>query len=153
MRLEGYDKQELWKSKLSLRGKKSIDRRSSSTKLLQYINTFLLIYKWFLIMDVDQYKADPWGKWINMATIIQHRSMQTRFKLGHSYKTYNVDICQMDANLSTTTTVQMWIHARIYKKYSIATWGKQWALGKYPSSSSCLPQSTILSMWLQVQGK
>ena len=27
-----------------------------------------------------------------------------------------VDLCQMDANLSTTMTIQMYIHARNYKK-------------------------------------
>ena len=100
-------------------------------------------------MDADQYKAYPWERWINMPTRIQHRSMWKRLKLGHSYQTYNVDLCQMDTNLSTTMTIQMWIHARTHINYSIATWGKQWALNKYRGYSSRLPQSTILSMWLQ----
>ena len=43
----------------------------------------------------------------------------------------------------------MWIHARIHRKYSIATQRKQWVLNRYPGSSSRLPQSMILSMWLQ----
>ena len=33
-------------------------------------------------------------------------------KLGHSYQTYNVDLCHTDTNLSIATTIQMWIHAR-----------------------------------------
>ena len=36
-------------------------------------------------------------------------------KLGHSYQTYNVDLCHTDANLSIATTIQMWIHARYTK--------------------------------------
>ena len=36
-------------------------------------------------------------------------------KLGHSYQTYNVDLCHIDANLSIATTIQMWIHARYTK--------------------------------------
>ena len=84
-----------------------------------------------------------------MTLRIQRRSMWKRLKLGHSYQTYNVDLCQMDANLSTTTTIQMWIHARNYIQYSISTWEKKWVLKNLLGSSSRLPQSTILSMWLQ----
>ena len=32
-------------------------------------------------------------------------------KLGHSYQTYNVYLCHIDANLSIAMTIQMWIHA------------------------------------------
>ena len=42
-------------------------------------------------------------------------------KLGHSYKTHNVDLCHTDANLSIATTIQMWIHAR-YKKLHCNLW-------------------------------
>ena len=53
--------------------------------------------------------------------------------------------------------MQIWAQPRTYKcgsmlgiiQNSIATRGKQWTLNKYPGSSSHLPQSTILSMWLQ----
>ena len=36
-------------------------------------------------------------------------------KLGHSYQTYNVDLCHKDANSSIATTIQMWIHVRYTK--------------------------------------
>ena len=36
-------------------------------------------------------------------------------KLGHSYQTYNVDLCHTDTNLSISTTIKMWIHARYTK--------------------------------------
>ena len=36
-------------------------------------------------------------------------------KIGHSYQTYNVDLCHTDSNLSIATTIQMWIHARYTK--------------------------------------
>ena len=101
------------------------------------------------MIDAYQYKVYQWERWINMDTRIQHRYMRRRLKLVHSYQTYNIDICKMGMNLSTAMTIQMWIYARNYTKYSIATWGKQWTLNKYPGSSSCLLQSMILSMWLQ----
>ena len=41
--------------------------------------------------------------------------MQRRLKFGHSYQTYNVDLCHIDTNLSIATTIQMWIHARYTK--------------------------------------
>ena len=49
-----------------------------------------------------------------MATRIQHRSNRG-LKLGHSYQTYNIDICHTDTNLSIAMTIQMWIHARYTK--------------------------------------
>ena len=67
-----------------------------------------------LIMAADQYKADPCEVQTIMATRIQRRSMQRKIKLGHSYQTYNVDLCHTYTNLSTTTTIQMWIHARTH---------------------------------------
>ena len=97
-------------------------------------------------MDIDQYNIDLCEIQKFMHTEIQHRFMRRRLKYGHSYQTYNVYLCQMDTNLSTTMTIQMWIRARTYTKYSITTWGKKCALNKYPGSSSRLPQSTILSM-------
>ena len=51
-----------------------------------------------------------------MATNIQRRSMRRRLKFGHSYQTYNVDLCQLVENLSTTMTIQIWIHARTHTK-------------------------------------
>ena len=35
--------------------------------------------------------------------------------LGHSYWTYNIYLCHIDANLTIATTIQMWIHARYSK--------------------------------------
>ena len=49
-----------------------------------------------------------------MATKIQHRSMRKKLKFGHIYQTYNVDLCHTEANLSTATNIQMWIHARTH---------------------------------------
>ena len=40
--------------------------------------------------------------------------MRIRIKFGHSFQTYNVDLCHTDANLSTTMNIQMWIHARTH---------------------------------------
>ena len=37
--------------------------------------------------------------------------MRRRLKFGHSYQTYNVDLCHTDANLSIAINIQMWIHA------------------------------------------
>ena len=106
MRLEGYYRWELCKNKLSLRGKKSLDRRSSSNWIFCNTSTLWLISKWLLIMAVDQYKTDPCEGWTIMATRIQHRSMRRRLKFGHSYQTYNVDLFLMDANMSKTTDIQ-----------------------------------------------
>ena len=52
--------------------------------------------------------------------------MRRRLKFGHSYQTYNVDLCHTDANMSTATDIQMWIHARNHTKYSITTWGESY---------------------------
>ena len=38
--------------------------------------------------------------------------MQRKLKFGHSYQTYNVDLCHTDTNMRTTMNIQMWIHAR-----------------------------------------
>ena len=40
--------------------------------------------------------------------------MRRRLKFVHSYQTYIVDLCHIDANLSTTMNIQMWIHARTH---------------------------------------
>ena len=40
--------------------------------------------------------------------------MERRLKFGYSYQTYNVDLCHINANLSTATNIQMWIHARTH---------------------------------------
>ena len=66
-----------------------------------------------------------------MATRIQCRSMSYIQKYEHNHDHTNVDPCCESC------------------KDSITTWGKQWALNRYPGSSSHLPQSMILSMWLQ----
>lgn len=99
-----------------------------------------------------------------MATKIQHRSMRRRLKFGHSYQTYNVDLCHIDENMSTTTNTQMWIHARTYTKYFIATWGNQWALLTdtqglclvfhkvrfYPCDYNDLMSNMVETTWLSV---
>ena len=36
-------------------------------------------------------------------------------RLGHSYQTYNVDLCHPDANLSIAMSIKMWFHARYTK--------------------------------------
>ena len=77
------------------------------------MNTLIHIYM-NLIMATESYKEDPYEVQTIMATRIRHQSMRRRLKLGHSYQTYNVDVCHMDANLSTTTTIQMWIHPRTH---------------------------------------
>ena len=114
MRIEGYNRWEIWKRNLSLGGNKLLDRRSS-TKHLQYINTF-----------------DSWGNvsssWLQTNTRqIHERDKQTwlleysvdpcdrGLKLGHRYLIYNVDLCHIDVDLSIAATIQMWIHARYTK--------------------------------------
>ena len=67
-------------------------------------------------MASDQYNADPFEIQTIMATKIQCRSMQRRVKFGHNYQTYNVDLCHTDANLSTTTNIQMCIYAKTHTK-------------------------------------
>ena len=150
MRLEGYDRQELWNSKLSLRGKNQLDWRSR-TRHLQYINTF------------DSW-ANMSSSWLQTNTRQIHerdeKSWQLEYnvdpcdrglKIGHSYQIYNVYLCHTDANLSIATTVQMWIHAgNSYNILHRNLGRKLWVLSNiYPGSWSPLPQSTIISMWLQ----
>ena len=38
-------------------------------------------------------------------------------KLGHSYQTYNVELCHTDTNLIIAIAIKMWIHARYTKLY------------------------------------
>ena len=66
-------------------------------------------------MDSDQYNTYPCEIQKIMATKIHRRSMWRRIKFGHSYQTYNVDICHTNTNMSTTMNIQMWIHARTHK--------------------------------------
>ena len=70
--------------------------------------------------------------------------------LGHKYKKYIIYLCQMNTNFSIVMTIQMWIHART--SYNILHRNLRKVMNtfnKYPGSSSRLPQSTTLSMWLQ----
>ena len=77
-------------------------------------------------MAADQYNADPCETQKVMDTKIQRRYLRRRLKFGHSYQTYNVDLCHTDANMSTIMNIQMWIHARTHTIYSIATWGERY---------------------------
>ena len=85
-----------------------------------------------------------------MATRI-HRRCDRGLKLRHIYQTYNVYLCHIDANLSISTTIQMWIHAGTSYNILHRNLGRKlWLISnRYPGSSSRLPQSTILSIWLQ----
>ena len=62
-------------------------------------------------MATDQYKADPRENKQTWLLEYNVDPCDRGLKLGHSYQTYNIDLCHTDANLSISTTIQMWIHA------------------------------------------
>ena len=113
MRLEGNDrKNNLIEESVVPRQRSNVQNFSSITNFLQHLLHFDTCPKglttWLLTNTMQihvRYKKV-------MATEIQCRSIRRRLKFGHSYQTYNVDLCQMDTNLSTNMTIQMWIHAR-----------------------------------------
>ena len=120
--LEGKDRHNTLKEQGIVSRKRSKGRNFSS--ITNFLQHFLDLSQMTHNMAADQYKACPWGEQINMVTRKHHRSMWRRLKLGHNYETYNVDLCQIDTNLSTSMTIQMWIHAGTHTIYSITTWGK-----------------------------
>ena len=78
-------------------------------------------------------------------------SMWRRLKLGNSYLIYNiVDLFHTDTNLSTTTTIQMWIHAMTYRNTPSQHGESNYHFNRYSGPSSHLPQSTIISIWIHV---
>ena len=85
-----------------------------------------------------------------MDTKIQHRSMQRRLKLGHSYQTYNVYLFHTDTNLSIATTIQMWIHATTHTNTPLQPGERNEHFNRYQGSSYRLQQSMILSMRIHV---
>ena len=149
MRLEEYDKRELWKSKLSLQGKNQLDRRST-TRNLQYINTF---ESWTNVSS----------SWLQTNTRkIHERDKQTRLleysvdpcdrvlKIGHSYNIQCISMsyrCKFEHSHNHTNVDPCWY----FIQYTPSQPGEKAmsVFNKYPGSLYRLPQSMILSMWLQ----
>ena len=110
MRLEGKDRQRICKNKLSLRGNSpnirnyQWQRSSCSTFTLWYISICLTTWLMTNTMQIHARYKQSWLLWYSV-------DPWEILKFGHIYQTYNVDVCHTDANISTPTNIQMWIHA------------------------------------------
>ena len=149
MRLEGNNrKNTLVKMVMTLRQRSNGKNLSIIKIIMQYItlwNMSQMTQKWLYTNTIQihvrykqswllRYNINPWG----------------RIKFGHSYQTYNVDLRHTDTYMSIATYIQLWIHAMDHTNTLSQPGGKKWMLNRHPGSSFRLPQSTILSMWINV---